>query len=298
MPRPLQLIQSFLNYLKYQKRYSQHTILAYESDLTAFFDFVQVQFNESEVKAFVPAYIKTWLAGLKEHKISTKTINRKISSLKTFFKFLLREQLLTADPMETIISPKVSKRLPQYVEKADINTLFTNIVFPDTWAGKTDKLILQLLYNTGMRQGELLGLKDNSIDAGNGTLKVTGKGNKERIIPLNNHLLNDIRAYVNQKNKLPDADGIFLLVNQRGKKLYPKYVYLAVKKYLDLVTTISRKSPHVMRHTFATHLSNNGAQLNAIKELLGHSSLAATQIYTHNTIEKLKDIHRKAHPKS
>ncbi len=136
MPHPQQLIQSYLDYLKYQKRYSQHTILAYDGDLTAFFDFVQVQFNESDVKTFIPAYIKSWLAGLKEQEISSKTINRKISSLKTFFKFLLREQLLTRDPMETIISPKVNKRLPQYVEKADINTLFTDVVFPDNWSGR------------------------------------------------------------------------------------------------------------------------------------------------------------------
>ena len=189
--------------------------------------------------------------------------------------------------------------MPEFVDKKDINTLFEMVEFPDDWSGKTNRLVLQLLYNTGIRQAELIGLKENQIDFSKDTIKVLGKGSKERIIPISKELVAEIKSYLKEKNQqiqLPDRD--FLLVRSNGKKLYAKWVYNAVKRYLSLVTTINKKSPHILRHTFATHLSNNGAELNAIKELLGHSSLAATQIYTHNTIEKLKDVYKKAHPKA
>lgn len=231
--------------------------------------------------------------------MESKTINRKISTLKSFFKYQLRQQTITVSPMAAIISPKISKRLPQFVDKKDITTLFTHVEFPDSWEGKTERLILELLYNTGIRQAELIGLKVTDISKDNSTIKVLGKGNKERIIPVNNKLMNYLQEYMVDKRKLHEMyDKTFLLVTAAGKKLYPRYVYNAVNKYLARVTTIDKKSPHVLRHTFATHLMNNGAELNAVKELLGHSSLAATQIYTHNTIEKLKDIHKKAHPKA
>lgn len=299
MPQTHQFIQSYLDHLKYQKRYSRHTIVSYETDLIAFFDFVQLQFGENDLQKIKPAYIKTWLASLKEQGISSKTINRKISSLKTFFKYQLREQAITSSPMGTIISPKVSKRLPQYVEKVDMDTLFHSVEFPDSWAGKTEKMVLELLYNTGMRQAELIGLKEHNIDISNSSIKVLGKGSKERVIPVSNGLIRSLQQYLSEKKAIiENADPTYLLVNEKGKKLYPKYVYLLVKKYLGYVTTIDKKSPHILRHTFATHLTNNGADLNAVKELLGHSSLAATQIYTHNTIEKLKDVHKKAHPKA
>lgn len=299
MPQTHQFIQSYLDHLKYQKRYSRHTIVSYETDLIAFFDFVQLQFDENGLQKIKPAYIKTWLANLKGQGISSKTINRKISSLKTFFKYMLREQVITLSPMGTIISPKVSKRLPQYVEKADMETLFHSVEFPEDWAGKTEKMVLELLYNTGIRQAELIGLKEHNIDISNSSIKVLGKGSKERVIPVSNELIRSLQQYLaDKKATLENADSTYLLVNEKGKKLYPKYVYLLVKKYLGYVTTIDKKSPHILRHTFATHLTNNGADLNAVKELLGHSSLAATQIYTHNTIERLKDIHKKAHPKA
>ena len=249
-----------------------------------------------EIKA---SMVRSWLAGLKEQRMESKSINRKISSLKSFFKFQLRQEAVTVSPMAAIISPKVNKRLPQYVEKADVETLFNYVEFPDTWEGRTDRIILQLFYNTGIRQAELVNLKENQLDASKKAIKVLGKGNKERIIPLSTALLLQVMEYINDKRKLFEKfDGEFLLVNQKGAKLYPKSVYNTVKSYLGKITTISKKSPHVLRHTFATHLMNNGADLNAVKELLGHSSLAATQIYTHNTIEKLKDIHKKAHPKA
>ncbi len=296
---PEQNIQSFLDYLKFQKRYSQHTITSYQNDLSTFLLFLQIQFDEKRLQHIKPAFIRTWLAQLKSEGISSKTLNRKISSLRSFFKYLLKQELIELSPMATIIMPKVGKRLPQFVEKKDMDTLFDHVEFPDTWNGRTDRLILQILYNTGIRKAELIGLKENQIDHMNCVIKVLGKGSKERIIPVSKLLIQDIREYIAEKNKLIEGSGsLFLLVSDKGNKLDPKYVYNTVKKYLALVTTIDKKSPHILRHTFATHLMNNGADLNAVKELLGHSSLAATQIYTHNSIEKLKDVFKKAHPKA
>ena len=292
-------IRSFLDYLQFQKRYSRHTIISYQNDLSSFADFMESTFGEVEIKQVGSSMIRSWLASLKETGMESKSINRKISALKSFFKFQIREGNLQASPMVTIVSPKNKKRLPQFVDEKDVNVLFKYVEFPDTWEGKTDRLVLQLLYNTGMRQAELGSLKEGQIDKSNRVIKVLGKGNKERVIPLNIELMNSILSYINEKRgKFEKFDSEHVLVNAKGKKLYPKYIYNKVRKYLSLVTTIDKKSPHAMRHTFATHLLNNGAELNAVKELLGHSSLAATQVYTHNTIEKLKDVYKKAHPKA
>ena len=294
-----QTIQHFLDYLKFQKRYSQHTIISYKNDLDAFFVYLQYQFGETPLANIKTTFIRSWLAELKQQGMESKSINRKISTLKSFFKYQLRQQTITVSPMTAIISPRINKRLPRFVDDKDITTLFTDVEFPDTWDGKTQRLILQLFYNTGMRQAELVGLKEIDIFVSNNSIKVLGKGNKERIIPVSNQLMNKMQEYMGDKKKTHEEfDKTFLLVTASGKKLYPRYVYNAVNKYLSKVTTIDKKSPHVLRHTFATHLMNSGADLNAVKELLGHSSLAATQIYTHNTIEKLKDIHKKAHPKA
>ncbi len=292
-------IRSFLDYLKFQKRYSEHTIISYETDLIAFFDYLYVQFGELQLKQIKSPVVRSWLAQLKEKGNNAKTINRKISSLKTFFKHCLRQGEIEVSPMGTVVSPKQNKRLPQFVEKKDTDTLFTYMEFPDNFSGHTEKLILQLFYHTGMRQAELMGLKESQIDFAKSSIKVLGKGSKERIIPVSAELVQLMRAYIQFKvNAIKSADREYLLVRETGQKLYPKWVYNCVKKYLSLVTTIDKKSPHILRHTFATHLTNNGADLNAVKELLGHSSLAATQIYTHNTIEKLKDVYKKAHPKA
>ena len=295
----LQLLQTFLDYLKFQKRYSRHTILSYQNDLIDFFDFIELQFGATLLAEINASFVRSWLAGLKEKGMESKSINRKISTLKSFFKYQLKQGLLQDSPMATILSAKVKKRLPQFVAETDISTLFNYVEFPDTWNGKTDRLLFQLLYNTGIRQAELMNLKEAHTDKGNNTIKVLGKGNKERILPVSIELSQLIQKYIADKRidfKLADTE--ILLVNKKGKKLYPKYIYNVVRKYLSAVTTIDKKSPHVLRHTFATHLMNNGADINAVKELLGHSSLAATQIYTHNTIEKLKEVHNKAHPKA
>jgi len=292
-------LQEFLDYLKFQKRYSRHTIISYQNDLVTFFDFIEATFGATGLADINASFVRTWLASLKEQGMESKSINRKISSLKSFFKYQLKQERISVSPMTTIISPKMNKRLPQFVEKADIDTLFSYVEFPDDWHGKTDRLILQLFYNTGIRQAELVSLKESQVDSYKKSIKVLGKGNKERIIPISEALLGLLQDYMAEKRKLfENYDAEILLVNPKGKPLYPRYVYDSVKKYLTMITTINKKSPHVLRHSFATHLMNNGADLNAVKELLGHSSLAATQIYTHNSIEKLKDIHKKAHPKA
>ncbi|MBC7748512.1 MAG: tyrosine-type recombinase/integrase, partial [Methylotenera sp.] len=277
----------------------QHTIVSYQTDLVDFFNFIEKEFEATSPVEIKPSFVRSWLAGLKEKGLESKSINRKISTLKSFFKYHLRQGLIQTSPMVTILSAKVKKRLPQFVAEKDINTLFSYVEFSDDWNGKTNQLLLHLLYNTGIRQAELINLKETHIDIRNGTIKVLGKGNKERILPVSNELGQLIQQYINNKHdnfKVPNIE--ILLVNEKGKKLYPKYIYTVVKKYLSYVTTLDKKSPHVLRHTFATHLMNNGADINAVKELLGHSSLAATQIYTHNTIEKLKEVHSKAHPKA
>jgi integrase/recombinase XerC len=292
-------IQHFIDYLKFEKRYSAHTIRSYQDDLLQFHQFLRLQFGEVPLNEISSPFIRSWLASLKDKEITSKSINRKISSLKSFFKYLLRTGILIQTPMTNIISPKIGKRLPAFVDQKDIKKLLSAVEFPDDWQGGTDKLLLSVFYNTGMRLSELINLREKQIDFGNCSIKVIGKGNKERIIPISPRLSQQIKEYVNDKRKeLEQFDNLYLLVNGKGKKLYPKYAYLAVKKYLSEITTIDKKSPHVLRHSFATHLANNGADLNSVKELLGHSSLASTQIYTHNTIEKLKDIYKKAHPKA
>ena len=294
-------IQPFIEYLKFEKRYSPHTILAYQDDLEEFTAFLAGEFDmvNPTLPEISASLVRSWLAHLKEEKKTAKTINRKISSLKSFFKYHLLRGNLDKTPMSSVTAPKISKRLPQYVEQQDMGTLLNQVEFPDTWKGRTEKLLLSIFYQTGMRLAELVNLKEGQVNKGGNTLKILGKGNKERIVPVSPELITSILEYMSRKRaELEGPDTTYLLVNEKGKKLYPKMVYLAVKAWLGEVTTIEKKSPHVLRHTFATHLMNNGADLNAVKELLGHSSLAATQVYTHNTIEKLKDVYKKAHPKA
>jgi integrase/recombinase XerC len=294
-------VQPFLDYLKFEKRYSQHTLLAYGTDLEEFFGYLQdaagLGLTNPSLQDITAPFVRSWLAGLKDNKATAKTINRKISTLKSFFKYHIRVGALDQTPMTKIMAPKIPKRLPNYLEQKDTEALFTKVEFPGTWQGRTDRLLLAILYCTGVRRSELVNLKENQ--AGGNSIKVLGKGNKERIIPIHPELAAAIKEYVAHKRKdLDVCDTVYLLVNAKGRQLSTGYVYTTVKKYLGYVTTIEKKSPHVLRHTFATHLTNNGADLNAVKELLGHAGLSSTQIYTHTTIEKLKDVHKKAHPKA
>lgn len=293
------LLQPFFDYLKFEKRYSKHTLAAYETDLVSFFDFLIIQFGEMPVEQISHTFIRSWLASLKDEGLSAKSINRKISSLKSFFKYEVKIGVLKQTPMAKVTAPKIEKRLPQFVADGDMVKLFDGTEFPDTWDGRTDRLLLQLFYQTGMRLSEAIGLKETSVNFANGTLKVLGKGNKERVIPVQLQLLKVLQDYLEKKqNEFTGGMAESLLVDKEGKPLQPRKVYTSVRRYLNGITTIEKRSPHILRHSFATHLMNNGADLNAVKELLGHSSLAATQVYTHNTIEKLKSVHKKAHPRA
>ncbi|HVG41907.1 MAG TPA: tyrosine-type recombinase/integrase [Chitinophagaceae bacterium] len=293
------VIQPFIEYLKFEKRFSRHTIISYQTDLTAFFDYLQLTFGNTPLSDISHTFIRSWLASLKEEGITAKSINRKISTLRSFFKYEMKRGTLPQSPMGKVIAPKAEKRLPQFVADKDMATLFNHVEFTPDWKGKTERLLLLLFYHTGMRLSEAIGLKEGGINFSNSTIKVLGKGNKERILPVSRELIKELQHYLSEKKTIQGAADLeTLFITDKGKTLAPRNVYSSVKKYLSLITTIEKRSPHILRHTFATHLMNNGADLNAVKELLGHSSLAATQVYTHNTIEKLKNIHKKAHPKA
>src|SRR5436190_23659589 len=292
-------IQSFLDYLKYQKRYSSYTIRAYHDDLAQFFGFLQSQFGELPLGEIGHNHVRTWLASIRERYITAKTINRKISSLKSFFKYTVKSGVLDQTPMTRVLTPKISKRLPDFIVESDADKLMGSLKNSEDWKGLNTKMLISLFYTTGMRLSELVNLKENQVDFGKKQVKVLGKGNKERIIPIGQEVVVMIKDYIQLKKKEFESPDNTLLVTEKGKKMYIKYPYLLVRSFLSSeVRTLNKKSPHVLRHSFATHLSNNGADLNAIKELLGHSSLAATQVYTHNTIEKLKNVYKKSHPKA
>jgi len=289
-------VQNFLDYLKHEKRYSYHTIVSYENDLVQFSNFLSDSYEITDFNAVSHQHIRTWIISLSENNISPRTINRKISTLKTFFKFLLKREKISANPTLKVIAPKTSKKLPEYVEEREMNWLLEKINFGEGFEAMRDKLIIELLYHTGIRLSELINLKMTDVDTRNNTIKVIGKGNKERLIPVSADVIDQLATYYTEKEKL--FANQFLFITAKGTQIYHKLVYRVVKKYLGMVTTMSKKSPHVLRHTFATHLANKGADINAIKELLGHANLSATQIYTHNNIEQLKDVYKTAHPKS
>lgn len=284
----------FLQFLQYEKRCSKHTLVAYSNDLKQFLDYLSTSYEISGIAEINHTVVRSWIVSLMEQKVTARSVNRKITTLKTFYKFLLRQQKVSQNPMLKVLSPKTSKRLPVFVEKEKMNVLLDDTAFGDDFEGKRNKLIIELLYASGMRLSELINLKQTDVDLYSCQLKVLGKRNKERIIPFSNHLKEQIQQYISLK---PAESTESLFVNKSGAKLYEKLVYRVVNSYLSQVTTANKKSPHVLRHTFATHMLNSGADLNAVKELLGHANLSATQVYTHNTVEKLKNIHKQAHPR-
>ncbi len=291
--------QSFFNYLEFEKRYSYHTLISYKTDIDQFTNFLLSQFELEDLLIARHTHVRTWIVHMMQNDINAKSINRKISALKSFYNFLKKQGLIKKSPMLKVIAPKVGKRLPKYVESEQIQRLLTDELFEDGFSGDRDGLIIDLLYSTGIRRAELIGLKEKDVNFYNNNIKVYGKGSKERLIPVSKLLLDRISAYLNAKQEhFDDVNKEFLLVTDSGKPLYPKFVFNKVKRYLSIVTTLDKKSPHILRHSFATHLANNGAELNAIKALLGHESLAATQVYTHNTIEQLKAVYKNAHPKA
>ena len=290
-------IPEFLRYIRFEKRMSEHTFTAYRNDLTQFQQFLEKSFTIDEVSLVRHIHIRSWLAELKEGEMSERTLQRKISAVKSLFKYLMRLGVVEQNPTRQVSIPKASRRLPSFLEEQQTEQIVDN-AYPEGFEGDTERLIIELLYQTGMRRAELVGLRDADIEFSRQQIRVLGKRNKERLIPAGKELLIDLRQYIDEKRKIFNRPTPFLLCVQSGKPIYPQYVYRVGQKHLKNITTLSKKSPHVLRHTFATQLSNNGAELNAVKELLGHSSLAATQIYTHNNIDRLKEVYRKAHPKS
>lgn len=288
---------SFIKYIQYEKKYSQHTILSYSNDLNQYIKFCNENIddfcpNEKDFKK-----IRNWIVSLFENKISSRSVNRKITTLKSFYKYLMKEGLIKKNPLDKILSPKVTKNLPYFIEEKQINHLIDDIDFGDNFKGIRNKLIINLFYSTGIRLSELINIKTSDIDYNNLTIKVLGKRNKERIIPFNFSFKDSLHTYIHIRDE-KKSNNNYLFITEKGKQVYAKLIYRVVNKYLNLVSTLEKKSPHVIRHTFATHMLNNGADLYAIKELLGHSNLSATQIYTHNTFEKLKKIYKQAHPRA
>jgi integrase/recombinase XerC len=288
----------FLKYLQFEKRFSVNTIKSYKVDLSQFTDFVMAD-GEAQIHQANDKIIRAWIVSLMEKELSAVSVNRKISTLKSYFKFLQREGYVSANPMDKISSPKVSKKIPLFIEEKQINNLIDDYSFGDDFLGVRNKTIIEMFYNTGMRLAELINLRNKSVDLYNNTVKVLGKRNKERIIPFNSSFAKSLKDFFQLRDKeFNNLAHDYFFVTDKGNKLYEKFVYRVVNKYLSLVTTIEKKSPHILRHTFATHLLNRGADLNAIKELLGHANLSATQVYTHNTFKKLKTIYKQAHPRA
>lgn len=290
----------FLQHIRYEKRLSHHTITAYANDLAQFGAFLTTECAIAQPEAADFRHVRSWIVSLVEGGMDKSSVNRKIATLRSFYGFLLRRKLIATDPMTKIQALKASRRLPVYVEEKPMDTLLDDLDFADTFDGVRDRLVLELLYGTGIRLSELIGLKTSDVDLYNKTIMVLGKRNKHRIIPLNGPLLELVQQYSRLKTEhfAGQADAQVLIVSDKGVAAYPVMIQRIVKRYLSLVTTLEKKSPHVLRHTFATHLLNRGADLNAIKDLLGHSSLAATQIYTHTSLEQLKKTYDQAHPKA
>lgn len=289
-------INSFFDYLTYEKKYSAHTITSYKNDISQFIGFINPNNESFSITDINYQQIRAWVANLLKDKIAARSVNRKLSSLKSFFKYLQRQQIIDVNPMAKISGPKTPKRLPVFVDEHQMEDLFAETKFEDGFNGLRDRLILDLFYQTGIRRSELTNLKENDLDLFNSTIKVLGKRNKERIIPISLPLKRNLESYLKVKQEL-NLSNMMLLVSEKGHTLSEQAVYNSVKKYLSQVTTIQKKSPHVLRHTFATHLLNNGADINAVKDLLGHANLSATQVYTHNTIDKLKKSYKQAHPR-
>jgi integrase/recombinase XerC len=287
-------IDDFVKYLSLEKRFSVHTVLAYKSDLLEFDDFISQNYHVSLIDSS-HIYIRSWVVSLMENGVSPRSVRRKISVLSGFYKYLIIRNVVKSSPVDKVPLPKMPKKLPVFVEENNMNFLFDTSFFSEDEAGCRDKAIVSLFYHTGMRLSELISIKLSELDFEKNTVKVLGKRNKERILPFSSELNETLKSYLSYRTI---SGGEYLFVTPKGEKVYPKLVYRIVNDYLSKVSSLSKTSPHVLRHTFATHLLNNGADLNSIKELLGHANLSATQIYTHNSLEKIKSIYKLAHPRA
>jgi integrase/recombinase XerC len=290
-------LEQFIKYLTYEKRYSIHTLIAYKNDLLQFQQFLSL--DEEEIQFANYRNIRGWMVSLMDDNLDARSINRKISTLRSFYKFLQKEKVITDNPVLKVLTPKTTKKLPVFIADDKLSNLLDSNLFGDDFEGVRDKLVIELLFGTGIRLSELISLKTNNVYLNEKTIKVLGKRNKERIIPINVTLVELINFYIVEKYKQQQSNiSEVLIVTNVGMQAYPKLIYRIVKKYLSIISTQEKKSPHILRHSFATSLLNKGADINAIKDLLGHANLAATQVYTHNSIERLKSIYKQAHPKA
>ncbi len=293
------MINAYLKYLLHEKRYSKHTVKSYENDLTQFSAFLTQFDNSISIEHAKHRMMRSWIVSLIDDKLSPRSVNRKIATLRSFYKFLHAREIISENPSIKLSPLKTDKPLPEFIQESQMHSLFDRHFFNEDFEGQRDQLIISLLYGTGIRLSELIGLTDQSVNLYDQTIKVLGKRNKERIIPLPNEIVQHIKTYSAKRNEVfGSLRDNYLLVTSSGKKCYPMMVYRVVKKHLTDIARSSKRSPHVLRHTFATHLLNKGADLNAVKDLLGHSSLAATQVYTHNSLDKLKTVFDQAHPKA
>ena len=292
------LIDSFLDYLRYERNYSNYTIEAYSKDLRQFEEYVKLNKESVFVPGDVDAdLVRSWIVSLMDEKISPVSVNRKLSSLKSFFKFLMKQGSISVNPVRLITGPKTKKPLPYFVRDKEMELLLDGDGFDEDFEGVRDRLILEMLYDTGIRRSELIGIQDSDVDFGAMQIRVTGKRNKQRLIPFAEGLKNLIQAYTEVRNREVGSESGWFFVRKNGEQLSAGIVYTIVKKKLSEIPTLAKRSPHVLRHSFATSMLNNGAELNAVKELLGHSSLASTSVYTHTTFEELKKVYH-AHPRA
>lgn len=293
------MIKTFISYLEFEKRFSKNTSLSYQTDLSQFEIFLSETYDQDSIVGATHVMIRCWIVTLVEQKLDPSSINRKIACLRSFYKFLLRQEVITSNPTAKLKILKTHKRLPHFVLENDMVSMLDNQGrFEMNFSGLRDQVIIELFYGTGMRLSELLSLKIGQINHAERTLKVLGKRNKERIIPFTSQLETVLQAYLKARQKEFSIENDLLIVTDTGEKGYPMFIQRIVKKYLRAYSSVEKKSPHVLRHTYATHLLNKGAEINAVKDLLGHSSLAATQVYTHNSTEKLKRVFDQAHPKA
>ena len=292
------LINSFLDHLRYERNYSERTITSYRIDLLQFEEFLKGEDENNEFTTADADLIRRWVVSLMDEKCKPASVNRKLSSLRSFYHFLIRDGKMTVNPMSKVVGPKKTKPLPVFLREDEMSRLLDEIPFEESFEGFRDRLILEMFYATGMRLSELIGLNDADVDFSSKMIKVTGKRNKQRLIPFGKELEEDLLIYIKVRNEaLPEREKS-LFVRKNGMRMYPVQVYRLVRRSLSKVVTLKKRSPHVLRHTFATAMLNDNAQLGAVKELLGHESLATTEIYTHTTFEELKKVYEQAHPRA
>ena len=292
------LIEKYIRYLRYEKNYSLHTEISYSEDLSQFVEFLVEHFSDTDIKHVDRDIIRMWIVSMMERKISPRSVNRKLSAVKSFYRYLQKIGEVTVNPASKINGPKVGRPIPAFANSADMEKVLDEENYGDSFESLRDHIIIELFYVTGIRRAELIGLKDVDVDFSSETIQVTGKRNKQRLIPFSDGMKQSLEQYIAVRNKEVGNQSGYLFVKNNGEPLYPMLVHRIVTSNLQQIETLAKVSPHVLRHTFATGMLNNGADINAVKELLGHASLAATEIYTHTSFEELKRIYNKAHPRA